>query len=258
MKVAPSAMPREATPAASRPPLSTAPLIAIAIACATWLCGCASFRAESRAEGTRPAAQAESTMTAASASASAPAPGLPPAPPPAPADLSWQGQLSIKLQAFGDVPAKGVSFGFFFSGRPQAGQLDLMTPLGSQLAQVGWGPTGAWVRRSGSANGNPPPDFGPDLSGRPAPASDDTERFDSIDALSERLLGEALPLETLMHWLQGRPDPNLPSAPDPQGQGSFEQGGWHVDARELPRRLQASRPASERLRGVQIKVHLDP
>ncbi|MCH8180339.1 MAG: hypothetical protein IIA02_11230 [Proteobacteria bacterium] len=227
--------------------------MALIIACAGLLGGCASLR-----HGDAPP-----PPTTASTATSPPTlpqlPQTPQTPPPAAADLAWQGQLSIKLQAFGELPAKGVSFGFFFSGRPDAGQLELMTPLGSQLAHIGWNSAGAWVRRTGSAGGNAEPGFGPDLSGRPAPANDDgTERFDGIDALSERLLGEALPLETLMHWLQGRPDPARPSTPGPRGDGSFAQDGWQVDTRELPRRLQASRPASERLRGVQIKVHLDP
>lgn len=170
---------------------------------------------------------------------------------PSPA-IDLQGQIGVKLQAFGDLPAKGISLGFFFHGRPDEGRLDLMTPLGSQLAQAGWTPAGAWLRRAGS-DAPPETSFGADLA--PSP-----ERFDSIDALSERVLGEAIPLQTLVHWMQGHADPARPSIAGPADNleaGTFTQDGWLIDTREWPRRLQATRAASERLRGIQIKVYLD-
>lgn len=177
-----------------------------------------------------------------------------------PAAIDLQGQLSIKLQALGDQPAKGVSLGFFFHGHPGAGRLELMTPLGSQIAQVGWTRAGAWLQRAGGRVGDPPPDssFGPDF---PASAPDDgRERFDSVDAMSERVLGEAIPLQTLIHWMQGRADPDRPSVMPPDANlapGTFTQDGWLIDTREWPRLLQAVRTAGPTLRGMQIKVRLD-
>ena len=53
----------------------------------------------------------------------------------APARLALQGQLSLKLLAWQDLPAKGLSLGFFFSGHTDQGLLDLMTPLGTLMAQ---------------------------------------------------------------------------------------------------------------------------
>lgn len=195
-----------------------------------------------------------------------PAPGvspdLAPAPSPRPAAIDLQGQIGIKLQAFGDLPAKGISLGFFFHGHPDEGRLDLMTPLGSQLAQAGWTPAGAWLRRAGS-DAPPETTFGADPAPSPtSPARADPglERFDNIDALSERVLGEAIPLQTLVHWMQGRADPARPSVTGPADgleAGTFTQDGWLIDTREWPRRLQATRTASERLRGIQIKVYLD-
>lgn len=160
-----------------------------------------------------------------------------------------------------DLPARGVSLGFFFHGQPDAGRLDLMTPLGSQVAQVGWNPTSAWLRRASGGGGDAPPEsrFGADLAATPNP-EEGLERFDGIGALSERVLGEAIPLQTLIHWMQGRADPGHPSTAGPEAgldTGTFAQDGWLIDTREWPRRLQATRSASPGLRGIQIKVHLD-
>lgn len=201
------------------------------------------------------AVEAKATAPAASAahaaSAQAPAAAL------APVEL--QGQLSVKLLATAERPAKGVSLGFFFSGQPEAGRLDLMTPLGSQLAQIGWTTSGAWLRRAGGGDAAPETQFGADLNRRPS-SEDGLERFASIDALSEQVLGEAVPLQTLVHWMQGRPDPLRLHVPGPGNgldAGTFRQDGWLIDTREWPRRLQAARAADGPLRGIQIKVYLD-
>lgn len=158
----------------------------------------------------------------------------------------------------GDQAAKGVSFGFFFDGQPEAGRLELMTPMGSQIAQVGWSAEGAWLRRDGGAPPPAEPMLGPDAT---AGAIDDgIARFESIDALSTHVLGEAIPLQTLIHWMQGHPDPARPSAvltEAASSAGQFTQDGWLIDTRDWPRRLQATRPANGGLRGIHIRVHLD-
>ncbi|WP_201796550.1 lipoprotein insertase outer membrane protein LolB, partial [Tenacibaculum discolor] len=80
--------------------------------------------------------------------------------------IDLQGQMSVKLSAFADQPAKGLSLGFFFSGNTETGQLDLMTLMGSQMAQVNWQPGEAWlVNDKGRA------------------------RYDNLDSLSEAALG---------------------------------------------------------------------
>ncbi len=174
------------------------------------------------------------------------------------ASIELQGQLSIKLQATEDQPAKGVSLGFFFSGLPEAGRLELMTPMGSQIAQVGWSSAGAWLRRDGGSRsllGAPP-----GVDAFTQAMGDGIDRFNSIDALSAHVLGEAIPLQTLIHWMQGHPDPTRPSLPPADAaatDGQFTQDGWLVDTRNWPRRLQATRQASHNLRGIQIRVHLD-
>ncbi len=148
--------------------------------------------------------------------------------------LALQGQLSVKLEAFGEQAAKGLSLGFFFNGRASDGQMDLMTLMGSQVAKLQWS--------SGHAELT-------DTNG--------THHYPTLAALSEAALGEALPLDTLVHWMQGRADPALPvrigGEPD-----TFEQLGWLIDARQITeKKLSATRSATPGLRGVRIKVYLD-
>jgi outer membrane lipoprotein LolB len=148
------------------------------------------------------------------------------------ASIELQGQLSIKLDAAVDQAASGISLGFFFTGDDRSGRLDLMTLMGSQIAQVGWRPDEAWLI---------------DDKGRTP--------YPSLEALSQETLGEALPLQALVHWMNGRPDPSLNSAATNTG---FEQLGWQVDTQQIhQKRLQANRPATAMQRGAHIKVYLD-
>ncbi len=214
----------------------------LCVLCPLTLMACASV-----SEGDPIVAQMRSggACTPAEAPLNPAAPLLPTAPShPAPSDtplparalprVDLQGQMSIKLSAFADQPAKGLSLGFFFSGNSDAGQLDLMTLMGSQMAQVNWQPGEAWLVKD---------------KGR--------ERYDNIDRLSEAALGEPLPLQQLVHWMQGHPDPELPSAPGPEAD-TFIQQGWLIDAHELPfKRLNARREVTPLQRGVQLKIYLD-
>jgi len=148
--------------------------------------------------------------------------------------IDLQGQMSIKLSAFGEQAAQGLSLGFFFAGNTDAGQLDLMTLMGSQVAQVNWQADEAWLTND---------------KGR--------RRYNNLDELSQAALGEVLPLRQLIHWLQGQPEPEQPSQPGPQAD-TFIQQGWLIDAHELAeKKLHARRDATASQRGVQIKVYLD-
>lgn len=167
----------------------------------------------------------------AQAAASAPdAPALPNAAAALPSEV--QGQLSIKLEATTEQPASGLSLGFFFTGNAQRGQLDLMTLMGSQVAQVHWTPEQAWLLQNGQRRD-----------------------YANLETLTQATLGQALPLLALMHWVSGHPDPQQPASATPEG---FTQLGWQVDTRQLSqRRLQAHRDGSGAQRGAHIKVYLD-
>lgn len=154
------------------------------------------------------------------------------------ARIELQGQMGIKLGAWQAEPARGMSFGFFFQGQVERGSLSLMTPLGSQVALVEWTQTSATLRRVGPGGG------------------EDIQRG-NIEELAEAALGEALPLQTLVHWMQGRPDPNLPHQPGPEA-GTFVQRGWLIDTRErVQGRIQATRQGQPGLRDARILVRLD-
>ena len=186
-------------------------------------------------DGAQPCGAAEGSAGAAigpssaDAAMSASAPGAT-----APAPMAQQGQLSIKLQAFGKTPAKGLSLGFFFSGTAQTGPLELITLMGSQVAQVHWTPQEVWLT---------------DDKGQ--------RRYPSMESLSEVVLGEPLPLQALVQWMRGRPDPAWPSAPT-DGDRGFTQLGWTIDLTEMDaKKLTATRAGGAGQRGVYIKVYLD-
>lgn len=147
----------------------------------------------------------------------------------------WQGHFSIKLGPWGKQGSEGQSFTFYLQSGTQSGELDLMTPLGTQLAQVTWSPSGTRIE---SAQGS--------------------QQYASLNALSEQLLGEDVPLQALPHWLQGLPSPTLSTAVILADHTGFEQAGWTIDAHGLPEgKLQATRAQTDAQRHITIKVRLD-
>lgn len=149
--------------------------------------------------------------------------------------LQWQGHFSIKLGPWGQQGNEGQSFTFYLQSDDQNGELDLMTPLGTQLAQVIWTPGGTRIE---SAQG--------------------TQHYTSLSELSEQLLGEDVPLQALPHWLQGLPSPDLPHATVLADHTGFEQAGWAISAQGLPEgKLQATREQTATQRHITIKVRLE-
>lgn len=151
------------------------------------------------------------------------------------ATQQWQGHFSIKLGPWGTLPGEGQSFTFYLQSSSRTGQLDLMTPLGTQLAQVSWSPQGTRIE-----------------------SSEGTQQFASLKDMSQQLLGEEVPLRALPHWLQGIPSPDLPTATISADHTGFDQGGWTIDAHGLPNgKLQATRSQTNTQRLITIKVRLE-
>lgn len=125
-------------------------------------------------------------------------------PPPvvAEGDVALSGRLSVTV-AGGAGKATGGAAGFQLSGNPAAGQLDLISPLGTLAARASWG--------AGAVSLQTP---------------EDERRFEDLDALTRELLGEAIPVAALFDWLSGKPWPQAASVTTPQG---FEQLGWQID-----------------------------
>ena len=98
---------------------------------------------------------------------------------------SYVGRMSLKIDAV-DPQTLGPQQGQFFSasfeltGNAQAGQLTLISPLGSVLAVLNWTDSTAQLR-----------------------ANAELRSFNSLDALVLHATGAAIPVVSLFSWLAG-------------------------------------------------------
>ncbi|MBL8343194.1 MAG: outer membrane lipoprotein LolB [Rubrivivax sp.] len=140
--------------------------------------------------------------------------------------------MSLRIEAHGDRPAQSQSASFEWRGDGERGELALLSPLGTQLAQARWGPGEVrLVTPEGAA------------------------RFDTLEALAEHTFGERLPLQAWADWLAGRPWSGAASAPLEGATPGFEQLGWRVDlSRHGDGRIDARRPAPP---AVTMRIVLD-
>lgn len=128
--------------------------------------------------------------------------------PPATAEMPWtSGRLAVRVDALGDSPARSASAGFDLRGTADAGELRLLSPLGTLLAQTRWSPREVVLD-----------------------TPDGQRRYDDLDSLSRDTLGEVLPLRALPDWMAGRPWAAAPSRARDDG---FEQLGWHVQVSQI-------------------------
>jgi outer membrane lipoprotein LolB len=129
----------------------------------------------------------------------------------------WEGRLTLRIAK---NPPEQFSTAFAMTGRPEQGQLSLLSPLGTTLAMVRWNPQGASLQQGA-----------------------EVQQFASMDILTQRLTGASLPLPHLMAWL----DRSGPAV-----------AGWNIQAEALTsgRRLLAER--LEPLPALQLTVLLDP
>jgi len=87
----------------------------------------------------------------------------------------WQGRLSLKVI---QEPAEQFSANFEVNGRPEQGELALYSPIGTTLAVARWSPDGAQL-----------------LQGTKV------QSFVSVQAMTQQLTGNSLPLPQLLAWL---------------------------------------------------------
>lgn len=104
----------------------------------------------------------------------------------------WTGRLALRVP---DQPAQSISTGFELSGSAQAGQLRLLSPIGSTLALLTWSAAGASVQSPGR-----------------------DENYSSLQALLAQASGADLPIATLFDWLAGK---------------ETAQDGWTVDQQQF-------------------------
>ncbi len=119
---------------------------------------------------------------------------------------SLAGRLSVRVDAGEGSPARSMSAGFELQGNAEAGRLNLVTPLGTVLAQARWAP-GVVILATPQGE----------------------TRYDDLDALTREALGESLPVPALFDWLRGRPWPGAAStASVAPAEPGFTQLGWVV------------------------------
>ena len=148
-------------------------------------------------------------------------------PPELPPELA--GRLAVRIDATAQTPSRSFSADFDLRGNAERGTLRLTGPLGATLADVRWQPGRAELA---------------DALG--------TRAFDTPDAMTQVLFGEALPLVALIDWLRGRPWPGAPSVKRDDG---FEQLGWRIGLAGFAEGfLQATR---ERAPGINVRARLE-
>jgi outer membrane lipoprotein LolB len=126
----------------------------------------------------------------------------PPTVAPDPLARSYVGRMAVKVE--GDE-SRSFTAGFDLQGTDQRGQLALISPIGTQVGRAVWQP-GHVVWQS----------------------ADGDRRFETLDALSQALLGDVLPLGALFDWMAGRPWSGEVSRPLADTAGGFRQLGWDV------------------------------
>ena len=101
------------------------------------------------------------------------------APPQEVAQARWQGRMAIKVFS---TPIKAFAADFVLAGSPQQGELTLLTPFGTVLAQLQWS---AGAARLETADGKK------------------IVNSEGLDSLVLQTTGAALPIAALFAWLQG-------------------------------------------------------
>ena len=107
--------------------------------------------------------------------------------------------------------------GFELSGQASQGQMRLLSPLGQTLASMDWSPQGAHLQQG-----------------------DEVRHFESVAAMTAALTGQAIPLQALFDWLEGR---------------ATAVSGWDVD---LAERAQGKITARRRTPLAELKVIISP
>ncbi|MDI1246551.1 MAG: lipoprotein insertase outer membrane protein LolB [Rhodoferax sp.] len=132
---------------------------------------------------------------------------------------SWSGRMSVRVEASPAMGPQAFSATFELQGGPSQGQLHFYTPLGSTAAAIAWTPQQAQMQ-----------------SGM------DTQYFNNITELIERVLGTPVPVAALFAWLAG---------------DHLSLDGWQVDQSQFDSGKITARRVSP-LPGAEIRVVLEP
>ena len=145
---------------------------------------------------------------------------------------AFAGRLAVRIEPEGSSPARSFTANFDLEGNPTSGRLDLTTPLGTIVGRARWSPQAVTLATPRGESAYP-----------------------DLDALTHEVIGEPLPVAALFDWLHGRPWPDAPAEPAPDGHG-FSQLGWSVDLTRFAddALLLAHRPQPP---AVDVRIKLD-
>jgi outer membrane lipoprotein LolB len=130
----------------------------------------------------------------------------------------WQGRLSVTVQS---EPPQATSASFTLQGNAHNGTLDLFTPLGTTVASLHWSPQAAYLEQGSRA-----------------------DEFGSLDELTTKTTGAALPVQALFGWLRGQPTTVI---------------GWTSDLSQLDQgKLNAKRQWPEPVVILRIQLDITP
>lgn len=129
----------------------------------------------------------------------------------------WQGRLSLKVL---QEPPEQFSANFEINGRPEQGELVLYSPIGTTLAVAHWSPDSAEL-----------------LQGQKV------QTFVSVQAMTQQLTGNSLPLPELLAWLD---------------QDGAALPGWDLKSENTPnsRRVFAKRTSPRPM--LELTLVIDP
>lgn len=151
---------------------------------------------------------------------------------------TWQGRFSVTVK---DVQGNHNERGRFeFLVFPnEESVLDLKTPIGGTIARIEKSHDVARLQALGH----------------------ETIQAKDINTLMTQTLGFTVPVEGLVYWINGEPDPHTPSVVTPEQApvSRIEQDGWQIDVlarneAQQPTRLQLTRLASATEPGIVITL----
>ena len=93
----------------------------------------------------------------------------------------WEGRLALTVPGNALQSPQSFFAGFELSGQAKQGRLQVLSPLGHILASLRWEPGHVHLDQEGKVR-----------------------HFESVQAMTEALTGQALPLPALFDWLDGR------------------------------------------------------
>jgi outer membrane lipoprotein LolB len=141
------------------------------------------------------------------------------------------GRMAVRVDADGSLPSKQLSAAYELRGTEEKGRLQLLSPLGTVVAEAVWEPDRAILRTG----------------------SEDDLAYGSLAELASALFGTDLPMAAVFTWMRGQAWAGATAQATDTG---FTQLGWAVDTSAFEKEglLIAQRPAPPK---VSLRLRVD-